>query len=174
MCQDKDCVSFAKFKFGNEHYCGIHHREKLKTFLNRPDTSNDEAIARELQEKFDKEQLQRLERVNRERREQELQRLKRINRERDRLERLQSLSGREFQPVEPIEKPIIATIKEIDSKTKKENAEKCVGQNCSICQDAIKKGEQCRKLKCNHIYHIDCIDPWLQKNMNCPMCREKV
>ena len=27
------------------------------------------------------------------------------------------------------------------------------------------------KLKCNHMYHKGCIDPWIKINKNCPLCK---
>lgn len=40
---------------------------------------------------------------------------------------------------------------------------------CVICLDeySIKK---IGKLKCNHIFHNDCIIEWLQVKQNCPLC----
>lgn len=41
---------------------------------------------------------------------------------------------------------------------------------CSICQD---EGYGIyRKLYCDHLFHIDCIDRWLINNCICPMCRK--
>jgi hypothetical protein len=41
---------------------------------------------------------------------------------------------------------------------------------CSICRDTI--NSVCRKIKnCNHVFHIVCIDQWLERSVNCPLCR---
>jgi Ring finger domain len=46
------------------------------------------------------------------------------------------------------------------------------GLCCAICQDDILQDtEIIRKLECNHIYHIHCIDNWLVLKMECPMCK---
>ena len=43
---------------------------------------------------------------------------------------------------------------------------------CAICQDVIAAGNLVRKLRgCNHIFHVDCIDTWLQRSTVCPQCR---
>jgi hypothetical protein len=44
---------------------------------------------------------------------------------------------------------------------------------CSICQDNIKNGDIIRQFKyvCNHMYHHNCIDKWIEKNHKCPNCR---
>ena len=41
---------------------------------------------------------------------------------------------------------------------------------CSICFETL-KNKSCRKLICNHQFHINCIDKWLSKNNSCPICR---
>ena len=39
---------------------------------------------------------------------------------------------------------------------------------CSICLNDIKDQDGIKKFKCDHIYHLECINSW---NGNCPMCR---
>lgn len=35
-------------------------------------------------------------------------------------------------------------------------------------------GDPIRFLPCLHIYHMDCIDPWLMRSFTCPSCMEPV
>jgi hypothetical protein len=42
---------------------------------------------------------------------------------------------------------------------------------CIICQDDIEIGNIIRNIKCEHNYHINCIDKWLTENKNCPLCK---
>ncbi|XP_057871833.1 uncharacterized protein LOC131078191 [Cryptomeria japonica] len=42
---------------------------------------------------------------------------------------------------------------------------------CAICRDAIIAGEVVRQLPCLHLYHSDCILPWLSTRNSCPVCR---
>ncbi|KAL3533490.1 hypothetical protein ACH5RR_007011 [Cinchona calisaya] len=43
---------------------------------------------------------------------------------------------------------------------------------CVICLCNVSNGEKYRVLsECNHGFHCDCIDVWLQKNSTCPLCR---
>ena len=42
---------------------------------------------------------------------------------------------------------------------------------CPVCQEELKVGTEAVKLPCLHLYHQDCILPWLQKRNTCPMCR---
>ena len=43
--------------------------------------------------------------------------------------------------------------------------------DCPICQDPENENTIIRKLKCNHEFHIYCIERWLCKEMTCPICR---
>lgn len=46
------------------------------------------------------------------------------------------------------------------------------GTDCSVCLSEFEEDETLRLLpKCNHAFHIPCIDTWLRSHTNCPMCR---
>ncbi|KAK4390688.1 E3 ubiquitin-protein ligase [Sesamum angolense] len=43
---------------------------------------------------------------------------------------------------------------------------------CAICLENLQHAEVCRVLPaCHHEFHAQCIDPWLSKRLNCPICR---
>ena len=44
---------------------------------------------------------------------------------------------------------------------------------CSICIDDMTEGDKIRKLRCNHCYHIHCIETLVleYKKQKCPNCR---
>jgi E3 ubiquitin-protein ligase RNF38/44 len=43
---------------------------------------------------------------------------------------------------------------------------------CPVCLGAFQPGETVRLLPvCLHLYHVNCIDPWLDAHSTCPMCR---
>ncbi|KAK4722903.1 hypothetical protein R3W88_013136 [Solanum pinnatisectum] len=43
---------------------------------------------------------------------------------------------------------------------------------CAICLDGLVDSELCRSFPaCNHMFHAQCIDPWLVKKPTCPICR---
>ncbi|XP_047339051.1 probable E3 ubiquitin-protein ligase RHC1A [Impatiens glandulifera] len=43
---------------------------------------------------------------------------------------------------------------------------------CAICTDKFKIGCYAKEMPCNHIYHPDCIGPWLEQHNSCPVCRQ--
>ncbi|KAI3732892.1 hypothetical protein L1987_64104 [Smallanthus sonchifolius] len=46
------------------------------------------------------------------------------------------------------------------------------GTDCSVCLNEFQNDETLRLLpKCNHAFHIPCIDMWLRSHINCPLCR---
>ncbi|CAI5499099.1 unnamed protein product [Closterium sp. Naga37s-1] len=42
---------------------------------------------------------------------------------------------------------------------------------CAICKDDYDAGAVTRQMPCRHVYHSDCILPWLQRHNTCPVCR---
>lgn len=44
---------------------------------------------------------------------------------------------------------------------------------CSICFEQFNDDEECRELKCNHMFHQKCVDTWLTEHITCPVCREE-
>lgn len=61
---------------------------------------------------------------------------------------------------------IIVTENNIDD-VKLIAAESC----CSVCKDDFILNQSLLKLPCNHIFHDDCILPWLKERNSCPTCR---
>ena len=44
---------------------------------------------------------------------------------------------------------------------------------CAICIDDFNDESNIRIIKCSHVFHKDCIDPWLLKeSYKCPVCRD--
>lgn len=49
------------------------------------------------------------------------------------------------------------------------------GLECSVCLSEVTQGEKTRLLpKCNHGFHVQCIDMWFQSHSTCPICRNPV
>ncbi|XP_022641294.1 RING-H2 finger protein ATL16 [Vigna radiata var. radiata] len=46
---------------------------------------------------------------------------------------------------------------------------------CVVCLAEFKEHDVLKVLpNCNHAFHLDCIDVWLQANSNCPLCRSSI
>jgi hypothetical protein len=67
----------------------------------------------------------------------------------------------------------IATTEILDKNTTIiKHDDPAIKDNCSICLEGYEQDSIIRKLNCSHIFHKDCIDPWLLKeSYKCPICR---
>jgi E3 ubiquitin-protein ligase RNF115/126 len=43
--------------------------------------------------------------------------------------------------------------------------------NCSVCKEEFQLNDKVIKIPCKHIFHQDCILPWLNDRNSCPTCR---
>ena len=46
------------------------------------------------------------------------------------------------------------------------------GHECAICLLNYSVGEMVRQLPCQHLFHAECLSPWLRDHVACPMCRK--
>ena len=46
-------------------------------------------------------------------------------------------------------------------------------RTCIICREEMTPGA-CKKLPCSHIFHVDCLKMWVQRQQTCPTCRSNI
>lgn len=47
--------------------------------------------------------------------------------------------------------------------------------SCAICIEEYEEGDKLRELPCRHVFHTECIVPWLtERHTSCPLCKSEV
>ncbi|XP_069723833.1 E3 ubiquitin-protein ligase RNF128 isoform X2 [Phaenicophaeus curvirostris] len=84
-----------------------------------------------------------------------------------RIARAQSKNQRQLKAraKKAIEQLQLRTLKQGDKETGPD------GDCCVVCIEPYKPNEVVRILTCNHLFHKNCIDPWLLEHRTCPMCK---
>jgi len=89
----------------------------------------------------------------------------------DILDRLQRQGGHRGPP--PASKKVVDKLKVFEySDDFKETGESA----CAVCKDDFKNGDKLIQFPCpnKHLYHPDCIHPWLKLHNSCPVCRHEL
>ncbi|GMH18987.1 hypothetical protein Nepgr_020828 [Nepenthes gracilis] len=47
-------------------------------------------------------------------------------------------------------------------------------EECAVCLEEFRLGENLMNLPCAHKFHSRCLTPWLEKNSHCPCCRKAI
>ncbi|XP_028807818.1 RING-H2 finger protein ATL40-like [Neltuma alba] len=72
---------------------------------------------------------------------------------------------------------VIASLPTFVFKRRNENDDRRRGDSssvmeCSVCLSNLEGGEEARLLpNCQHVFHVACIDRWLESHSTCPICR---
>lgn len=45
---------------------------------------------------------------------------------------------------------------------------------CTICLERFEKGDALRVLQCRHSFHLACVDQWLARSGQCPVCKHSI
>ncbi|KAK9689966.1 hypothetical protein RND81_09G094700 [Saponaria officinalis] len=45
------------------------------------------------------------------------------------------------------------------------------GKNCAVCLEDFRNGEEVMLTTCKHMFHEECIVPWVKSHGKCPVCR---
>lgn len=51
------------------------------------------------------------------------------------------------------------------------NVEKGDEKACPVCLEMFRSNEEVMVTRCDHIFHHDCIVPWVKSSGHCPVCR---
>ncbi|XP_041996207.1 E3 ubiquitin-protein ligase RZF1-like [Salvia splendens] len=82
----------------------------------------------------------------------------------------QVTSGSSQQGRQPASRPSIDALPTVKISRRHVRAD----STCAVCKERFEMGSQARKLPCKHLYHSDCIAPWLQQRSSCPVCRQQI
>lgn len=71
----------------------------------------------------------------------------------------------------PVPEQVINTVPTVNIReTQLRNDSK----SCPVCMEEFKVGGEAKELPCNHLFHSNCIVPWLRLHNSCPVCRHEL
>ncbi|KAK4774752.1 hypothetical protein SAY86_009687 [Trapa natans] len=92
----------------------------------------------------------------------------------DRL--LDQLSRVEVDPIGQVEESSPACKAAIESMpiTRINGDHTGIELQCAVCKELFELGVEAREMPCKHLYHSECILPWLSTHNSCPICRHEM
>lgn len=92
-----------------------------------------------------------------------------------------ALNDKNESAIDLVKESQLASIYKVDQLLKAEMNKQCQAvlkdenHGCEICASQFDfENEVGFKLKCNHVFHKDCIMPWVKEHKNCPICKLEV
>ncbi|KAI4384119.1 hypothetical protein MLD38_009885 [Melastoma candidum] len=67
-----------------------------------------------------------------------------------------------------------SAIENLPTVTVTENLTHSDNNQCAVCQDDFHIGMEVKQMPCKHVYHADCLLPWLELHNSCPVCRHEL
>ncbi|KAI4373139.1 hypothetical protein MLD38_011298 [Melastoma candidum] len=67
-----------------------------------------------------------------------------------------------------------SAVENLPMVTVSEELTKSENNQCAICQDYFEIGMEVKQMPCKHVYHPDCLLPWLELHNSCPVCRHEL
>lgn len=78
-------------------------------------------------------------------------------------------------PTRGLDALVLKSLPTFTYKEERENDKEKEVLECAVCLSEFEEGERGRVLpKCNHSFHVDCIDMWFHSHSTCPICRSLV
>lgn len=68
----------------------------------------------------------------------------------------------------------VSEVQSLPVRTIKEKEKEEEEKQCAVCTCDFVTGDQAKQMPCQHIFHPDCIDPWLKRHNTCPICRKEM
>lgn len=89
----------------------------------------------------------------------------------------QSSEGQRDNEPEPVDPEIraaeiLSKLPRTQWKSKGHCVKECEMEECALCLDNFKSGEDVLTLPCEHFFHESCLTPWLIKSNLCPLCKQ--
>lgn len=84
---------------------------------------------------------------------------------------IKSIASRAFELAPDLEAQVSVS-DERPQEQEPDHLEDCGDDICTICFEAMEDDQDVRLLTCGHIFHSECVDPWLTgRRAYCPLCK---
>ena len=94
------------------------------------------------------------------------------------LEMVRRISEQEAERTRKKKKAKVSAVEKLPVvKIDRKHCKKLAGANnyeppsCTVCVDPIAMSTKGMFMPCGHIFHPDCLKPWLESSNTCPVCR---